>query len=106
MGHALPERREEVRRIIGRVSVDAAFYKKLSARENLLYTRAALRRKMPTAEKRALEILGRLGLEDTKFSTPLEEMSRGMQQENQHRPGPGDQPAAAVAGRADNGSGS
>jgi ABC-2 type transport system ATP-binding protein len=34
----LPAQAEEVRRIIGRVSVDAAFYKKLSARENLLYT--------------------------------------------------------------------
>ena len=34
----LPEQADEVRRIIGRVSVDAAFYKKLSARENLLYT--------------------------------------------------------------------
>src|SRR5678815_6038113 len=38
LGHTLPEHAEEVRRIIGRVSVDAAFYKKLSARENLLYT--------------------------------------------------------------------
>ena len=38
LGLTLPEQQEEVRRIIGRVSVDAAFYKKLSARENLLYT--------------------------------------------------------------------
>ena len=38
LGLKLPEQQEEVRRIIGRVSVDAAFYKKLSARENLLYT--------------------------------------------------------------------
>ena len=32
LGFTLPEQAEEVRRIIGRVSVDAAFYKKLSAR--------------------------------------------------------------------------
>lgn len=80
LGHSLPERQEEVRRLIGRVSVDAAFYKKLSARENLLYTALLYGQKPAAAEKRAVEILERLGLEGTKFSTPLEEMSRGMQQ--------------------------
>jgi ABC-2 type transport system ATP-binding protein len=80
MGHPLPEEQNEVRRIIGRVSVDAAFYKKLSARENLLYTALLYGQKASDAEKRALAILERLGMEDTKFSSPLEEMSRGMQQ--------------------------
>jgi ABC-2 type transport system ATP-binding protein len=80
MGHPLPEEQDEVRRIIGRVSVDAAFYKKLSARENLLYTALLYGKKLSTAEHRALEILERLGMEDAKFSSPLEEMSRGMQQ--------------------------
>ena len=78
--HRLPGAEAEVRRIIGRVSVDAAFYKKLSARENLLYTALLYGQKMADAEKRALGILEKLGLEDAKFSTPLEEMSRGMQQ--------------------------
>ena len=80
MGHSLPADQEQVRKIIGRVSVDAAFYKKLSTRENLLYTALLYGQKPAAAEKRALEILERLGLESTKFSTPLEEMSRGMQQ--------------------------
>jgi ABC-2 type transport system ATP-binding protein len=80
MGHALPQEQEQVRRIIGRVSVDAAFYKKLSARENLLYTALLYGQKPAEAEVRAIGILERLGMEDTKFSTPLEEMSRGMQQ--------------------------
>jgi ABC-2 type transport system ATP-binding protein len=80
MGHPLPAAQVEVRGIIGRVSVDAAFYKKLSARENLLYTALLYGQKAAAAEQRALEILERLGLEGTKFSTPLEEMSRGMQQ--------------------------
>ena len=80
LGHSLPAEQERVRQIIGRVSVDAAFYKKLSARENLLYTALLYGQKAKDAEKRALEILERLGLEGTKFSTPLEEMSRGMQQ--------------------------
>ena len=80
LGFPLPEDQEKVRRIIGRVSVDAAFYKKLSARENLLYTALLYGQKARDAERRALEILEQLGMENSKFSTPLEEMSRGMQQ--------------------------
>jgi len=66
-GYSLPEQQEKVRRIIGRVSVDAAFYKKLSARENLLYTALLYGQKKKDAEARALQILERLGLEGTKF---------------------------------------
>ena len=80
MGFTLPEQQEQVRKIIGRVSVDAAFYKKLSARENLLYTALLYGQKAREAERRAMDILEQLGMENAKFSTPLEEMSRGMQQ--------------------------
>ena len=80
LGFTLPEQAEEVRRIIGRVSVDAAFYKKLSARENLLYTALLYGQNAREAELRVMKILEQLGMENTKFSTPLEEMSRGMQQ--------------------------
>src|ERR1700752_729106 len=80
LGFTLPEQAEQVRRMIRRVSVDAAFYKKLSARENLLYTALLYGQKARDAERRAMEILEKLGMETTKFSTPLEEMSRGMQQ--------------------------
>jgi len=80
MGFTLPEQQEQVRKIIGRVSVDAAFYKKLSARENLLYTALLYGQKARDAERRAMDILEQLGMENAKFSTPLEEMSRGMQQ--------------------------
>lgn len=79
-GLSLPDQQEQVRRIIGRVSVDAAFYKKLSARENLLYTALLYGQKASDAEQRAMKILEQLGMENSKFSTPLEEMSRGMQQ--------------------------
>lgn len=80
LGHLLPREEWQIRQKIGRVSVDAAFYKKLSMRENLLY--AAQLYNLPTkpAEKRAMEILERLGLESRRFNDPLEEMSRGMQQ--------------------------
>jgi ABC-2 type transport system ATP-binding protein len=80
LGYTLPEQQEEVRKIIGRVSVDAAFYKKLSARENLLYTALLYGQNARDAERRVMDILDRLGMENAKFSTPLEEMSRGMQQ--------------------------
>jgi len=76
----LPKQADEVRQIIGRVSVDAAFYKKLSARENLLYTALLYGQNAREAERRVMEILEQLGMENAKFSTPLEEMSRGMQQ--------------------------
>jgi ABC-2 type transport system ATP-binding protein len=80
LGYTLPEQQEDVRKIIGRVSVDAAFYKKLSARENLLYTALLYGQNARDAERRVMDILDRLGMENAKFSTPLEEMSRGMQQ--------------------------
>jgi ABC-2 type transport system ATP-binding protein len=80
LGHKLPEEEEQVRWKIGRVSVDAAFYKKLSARENLLYTAYLYGLNPIKAEKKAFEILERLGIESRRFTDPLEEMSRGMQQ--------------------------
>jgi len=80
MGFALPKDEKRLRRTIGRVSVDAAFYKKLSARENLLYAAQLYGLEPRYAEKRASEILERLGIESKRFSDPLEEMSRGMQQ--------------------------
>ncbi|MGH9630037.1 MAG: ABC transporter ATP-binding protein/permease, partial [Bryobacteraceae bacterium] len=80
LGLRLPEDERQIRRKIGRVSVDAAFYKKLSARENLLYTAFVYGLRREAAEKRAMEILENIGLESRRFSDPLEEMSRGMQQ--------------------------
>jgi ABC-2 type transport system ATP-binding protein len=70
----------EVKRLINRVSVDAAFFKKLSGIENLMY--AARLYGLPGKEARAqaFEILHRLGLKDKEITGPLEDMSRGMQQ--------------------------
>ena len=80
LGHRVPGEERLVRRKIGRVSVDAAFYKKLSARENLLYSAFLYGMDKEPAERRALEILEALGMDGEKFTDPLEEMSRGMQQ--------------------------
>jgi ABC-2 type transport system ATP-binding protein len=70
----------DVKRMINRVSVDAAFFKKLSPMENLLYGGRLYGVGGKEAEKKAIEILGRLGLEKSSFKEPMEEMSRGMQQ--------------------------
>lgn len=79
-GFRMPGEEAEVRKRVGRVSVDAAFYKKLSARENLLYSAFLYGMERAPAERRAMEILEALGLDGEKFTDPLEEMSRGMQQ--------------------------
>lgn len=69
-----------VKRLISRVSVDAAFFKKLSPIENLLYGARLYGVTGPEAKVKANEILGRLGVEKSTFDEPMEEMSRGMQQ--------------------------
>ena len=79
-GFRLPEHERQIREIVGRVSVDAAFYKKLSAKENLLYSAFMYGYKRAEAEARALEVLDQLGFARRRFNDPLEEMSRGMQQ--------------------------
>lgn len=79
-GHNVLDERLEVRRLINRVSVDAAFFKKLSAWENLLYAARLYGLNVEEAKQRSLEILERLGLGAEKFNSPLENLSRGQQQ--------------------------
>jgi ABC-2 type transport system ATP-binding protein len=69
-----------VKRIINRVSVDAAFFKKLSAIENLMYAGRLYGLPGKEARQQSFEILHRLGLKDKEILGPLEDMSRGMQQ--------------------------
>jgi ABC-2 type transport system ATP-binding protein len=69
-----------VKKMINRVSVDAAFFKKLSPMENLLYGARLYGVSGREAERKAKDILGRLNLEASTFYEPMEEMSRGMQQ--------------------------
>lgn len=80
LGNRLPEGEGDLRRRMGRVSVDAAFYKKLSPRENLLYAAQLYGLEPRAAERRAMEIMEKLGMESRRFNDPIEEMSRGMQQ--------------------------
>lgn len=76
----LPEHEARVREIVGRVSVDAAFYKRMSAKENLLYSAFMYGHQARPAESRARDILDQLGFPAGRLNDPLEEMSRGMQQ--------------------------
>lgn len=77
-GHDVQKEEMLVKRLINSVSVDAAFFKKLSAMENLLYAARLYGMDGATARKRIREILERLGIEE--LHQPLEHMSRGMQQ--------------------------
>jgi ABC-2 type transport system ATP-binding protein len=70
----------QVRRMLNRVSVEAAFFKKLSPLENLMYGARLYGLDADDARTRIQDILVRLGLEPRTFGQPMEEMSRGMQQ--------------------------
>ena len=70
----------QVKRLINRVSVDAAFFKKLSPQENLLYGARLYGVPGREADRKAREILKRLGLRESSYTQPMEDMSRGMQQ--------------------------
>ena len=74
--------REEahVKRLMNRVSVDAAFFKKLSPMENLVYAGRLYGLGAREAHARGLDILERLGIARAVALEPMEEMSRGMQQ--------------------------
>ena len=79
-GHDAFTETRAVRRLINRVSVEASFFKKMSAVENLSY--AARFYGMPIREtrKRIPEILERVGFPKARMNEPLEDLSRGMQQ--------------------------
>ncbi|HEX8969145.1 MAG TPA: ABC transporter ATP-binding protein [Chloroflexota bacterium] len=69
-----------VKQLINRVSVDAAFFKKLSPMENLTYAGRLYGLGADQTHRRGLEILQRLGIARKVALEPMEEMSRGMQQ--------------------------
>jgi ABC-2 type transport system ATP-binding protein len=79
-GHDIERDEMAVKRLINRVSVDAAFFKKLSPIENLLFAARLYGRDASGARREATEILGRLGIAQRRVDRPVEQMSRGMQQ--------------------------
>ena len=79
-GHDLQREEMAVKRLINRVSVDAAFFKKLSPMENLLFAARLYGLDARRARGEAIEILERLGIARRRVDRPVEQMSRGMQQ--------------------------
>lgn len=79
-GHDVVKEEMAVKRLINRVSVEAAFFKKLSPQENLLYGARLYGVGGREADHKARTILKRLGLRESSYTAPMEDMSRGMQQ--------------------------
>jgi ABC-2 type transport system ATP-binding protein len=79
-GHDLVREEMAVKRLINRVSVDAAFFKKLSPAENLSFAARLYGLDAGAARKEAIRIMARLGIGEKRMSRPVEQMSRGMQQ--------------------------
>ncbi len=69
-----------VRRLINRVSVDAAFAKEMSPWENLSFASRLYGDDAPDRRERALAALARLGLPRDTVDRPMKQLSRGQQQ--------------------------
>ncbi|HEX4744412.1 MAG TPA: ABC transporter ATP-binding protein [Candidatus Limnocylindria bacterium] len=79
-GHDVGLEELTVKRLINRVSVEASFFKKLSAMENLVYAGRLYGVDARASRATASTILRRLGIPSARFDEPLEKLSRGMQQ--------------------------
>ncbi len=79
-GHDVVRQPMAVQQLINRVSVEAAFFRKLSPMENLIYSARVYNLAIPEARAQIRSILQRLGIRPDRFEQPLENMSRGMQQ--------------------------
>jgi ABC-2 type transport system ATP-binding protein len=79
-GHDLVREEMAVKRLINRVSVDAAFFKKLSPMENLIFAARLYGIDPGVARREAVVISERLGIASKRLGRPIEQMSRGMQQ--------------------------
>jgi len=79
-GHDVEREEGAVRRLVNRVSVEASFFKRMSARENLSYAARFYGLGPAETRKRVPEILRRVGFPAERDSAPMEDLSRGMQQ--------------------------
>jgi ABC-2 type transport system ATP-binding protein len=79
-GHDVERDEMAVKLLINRVSVDAAFFKKLSPCENLAFAARVYGLHAGEARLEAIRILARLGMSEKRMGSPIEQMSSGMQQ--------------------------
>jgi ABC-2 type transport system ATP-binding protein len=79
-GHDVEREARAVRRLVNRVSVEASFFKKMSAVENLAYAARFYGLTPRQTSSRIPEILDRVGFPASRRSQPMEHLSRGTQQ--------------------------
>jgi ABC-2 type transport system ATP-binding protein len=79
-GHDAVRETRAVRRLVNRVSVEASFFKKMSAVENLSYAARFYGLRASQTRERIPEILSRVGFPEDRRTEPMENLSRGMQQ--------------------------
>jgi ABC-2 type transport system ATP-binding protein len=79
-GHDVVADARAVRRLVNRVSVEASFFKKMSAGENLGYASRYYGMTARQTRGRIPEILERVGFPADRRDEPMENLSRGMQQ--------------------------
>jgi ABC-2 type transport system ATP-binding protein len=79
-GHDVVRDERAVRGVVNRVSVEASFFKRMSAAENLAYAARFYGFGPGHTRRRIPEILERVGFPADRASAPMEDLSRGMQQ--------------------------
>jgi ABC-2 type transport system ATP-binding protein len=79
-GHDAFRETKAVRRLVNRVSVEASFFKKMSAIENLSYAARFYGLRPNQTKDKIPEILTRVGFPADRRTEPMENLSRGMQQ--------------------------
>ncbi len=79
-GHDVLDQAAAVRRLVNRVSVEASFFKRMSASENLSYAARFHGLTARQTHDSIPDILGRVGFPRDRRGEPMENLSRGMQQ--------------------------
>ena len=79
-GHDVFTEQRAVQRLVNRVSVEASFFKKMSAAENLGYASRFYGMTSADTKDEIPRILERVGFPSERRSEPMENLSRGMQQ--------------------------
>jgi ABC-2 type transport system ATP-binding protein len=79
-GHDVFAEPRVIRRLVNRVSVEASFFKKMSAEENLAYAARFYGMTSSQTKTKIPEILQRVGFPPKRSGESMEALSRGMQQ--------------------------
>src|SRR5204862_6115594 len=79
-GHDAFTSTRQVRRLVNRVSVEASFFKRTSASENLAYAARFYGLTHRQTAREVPRILARVGFPAERRDEPMENLSRGMQQ--------------------------